>query len=46
MLLFILIEIELTVMDEILSSSVIYAFHFEISGIINNELHPLKILFF
>ena len=40
-----LIEIELELKDEILSFSGNIAFHFEISGIINSELHPLKILF-
>ena len=40
------IEIKLELEDEIIrSSEILIIFHFEISGIINNEMHSLKILF-
>ena len=43
LLLISLIEIGFRV--DILSSSGVFTFHFEISGIDNNESHPLNILF-
>ena len=44
-LLYSLKEIELELKDEILKHSERFILHFEISGIIMSELHPLKILF-
>ena len=40
-----LIDIKLELKDEIFMHLVISIFHFEISGIIKSESHPLNILF-
>ena len=40
-----LIEIELELKDEVLKHSGLLISHFEISGIIKSELHPLNISF-
>ena len=45
LLLISLIEIEFELKDEILIHFSIFMLHFEISGIIKSELHPLNILF-
>ena len=41
----ILILLDLEFRDEVLKHSGLLMFHFEISGIIKSELHPLKISF-